>query len=183
MSRNRGFRNSVFHSRSDSRGGGGFESDTMFRQWATGGRATAPVGRRGALKGRADGGVPIDAYCALKCSEEVIDLAGGSSAYSETDMLKANSLIMEIVTHPVSDFTTPTTYDVGDETSDTRFAAALTNDTVDEGPAFASAHWASGSIAIRQTVDSRIKIKGNAAGRGKVHVAVFYFQFAGGQRR
>lgn len=180
MSRNRGYRGTTFHSRSDTRGRGAFESDTMFRQWATGGRATAPLGREGAVNGKADGGVPINASCALKCREEVIDLAGASSAFSETDLLPANSLILEIVTHCVSEFTTPTTYDLGDESSNTRFATGLANDTVAEGPAFASTHWASASIAIRQTEDSRVKVTPNAAGQGKVHVVVFYFQFAGG---
>lgn len=181
MSRNRGYRGSTYHSRSDSRGHGAYEAETMFRLWAMGGRATAPVGRQGAVKGKADGGFPINAYCALKCVEEVLDLAGATSAFSETDMLPANALILEIVTHCVSEFTTPTTYNLGDESSNTRFATGLANDTVAEGPAFASTHWASASIAIRQTTDSRLKVTANAAGQGKVHAAVFYLQFAGGQ--
>jgi hypothetical protein len=179
MSRNSGFRKTNVHVRGTDTGNAGLEVDSFANVNARGGKATAPTGRDGATGGKANGGVPINARMKVSVAEEVIDLGGASSVMSTNNLLPANSLILEIVTHCVEEFTTPTTYNVGDTTTGTRFATALANDTVAEGPAYASSHWA-GTVAIRQIAAAKVKITPNAAGSGKVHVAVFYMQFAGG---
>lgn len=179
MARNSGARQANRHTRGDNTGNAGDECDAFYRIHARGAKATAPTGRDGATNGMADGRVPINASCKLSCMEEVIDLGGASSVTSTNNLLPANALILEIVTHPVTDFTTPTTYDLGDTTTNTRFATALANDTVAEGPAYASDHW-NGTVAMRQVAAAKVKVTPNAAGQGKLHVAVFYMQFVGG---
>jgi hypothetical protein len=176
MSRNVGAPFKNMHVRGDNAGLMGIESDAFVRCWARGQKATSPTAR---LQNKADGGVDANAAMFVKALEEDIDLGGASSVTSTNNLLPANSLILEIVTTPLVDFSTPTTYDVGDTTTNTRFATALANDNVSEGPAYASAHW-DGTVAIRQVAAAKVKITPNAAGTGRVRVAVFYMQFVGG---
>jgi hypothetical protein len=180
MSRNSGDRVSNLHVRGTDTGNAGAEVDTFVNLHARGGAATAPTGREGATDGMANGRVPINATMKISCNEEVIDLAGASSALSESDLLPANSLILGIVTHAVEDFTTPTTYDLGDEGSNTRFGDNLTNDDVSDGPAYPVRHLALATMDWVQVADEKVKVTPNAAGQGKLHVAVYYMSFAGG---
>jgi len=164
----------------------GLENDAFARLWARGKKATAPTGRTGAAPAiaggpggaTADGGVSINSYCKYGVMEEVIDLGGATSVTSTNDLLPANSILGMIVCTPVRDFTTPTTYDVGDTTTATRFATSLTNDNVSEGPAYAKAHL-TGTVAHVQTSAAKVKIRPNTAGSGLLHVAVFYQQYVG----
>lgn len=181
MGRNSGTRVRAHHVRGDQTGTAGAENDAFLKLWARGAKATAPIGRQGTVNGKANGGIDINAFAKYGCYEEVIDLGGASSAFSTGDMLPANALILPIVTHAVEDFTTPTTYDLGDETTNARFGDNLTNDVVGDGPAYATVHW-DASPDNWNTTAQRIKVTPNAAGQGKVHVAVFYIQFAGGQK-
>lgn len=176
MSRNVPIEHTNLHVRGTNSGNGGIESDAFVRHWARGQKATSPSAR---LQDKADGGVAANAAMLVKAIEEDIDLGGASSVTSTNNLLPANSLILEIVCTPLVDLSTPTTYDVGDTTTNTRFATALANDNVSEGPAYASAHWA-GTVAIRQVSAAKVKITPNAAGTGRIRVAVFYMQFVGG---
>lgn len=179
MSRNSGLRKTNIHVRGTDTGNAGLEVDSFVDINARGGKATAPVGRAGAKGGMADGRVPVNATCKISCKEEVIDLAGASSAFSTEDLLPANAIILPIVTHCIEEFTTPTTYDLGDESSNTRFATALANDTVAEGPKYAASHW-DASPDVLNTTAQRVKVTPNAAGQGKVLVQVFYISLTGG---
>lgn len=178
--RNSGRRDRAAHIRGDSTGTAGMEVDSFVRIWARGGKATAPTGRSGATNGKAVDGTPINAYMKWGVMEEVLDLAGGTSATSVNNLLPANSEIGTIVTHAVTDWGTPVSYNIGDTTTATRFGTGLTNDNISEGPAYARAHL-SGTVAFTQASAAKVKIIANAAGTGKLHVAVFYRQFVGGQ--
>lgn len=169
------------HVRGRKSGNAGFENDAFTRMWAVGGKATTPLSTGRAQK-TADGGGQANSYMKISCLEEDIDLGGATSVLSTSNLLPANSLILEIVTHPLNDLTTPTTYSVGDSSSNTRFATSLTNDNVSEGPAYCSSHW-TGTVAIRQVTAGQVKLTPNAAGSGKIRVAVFYISFAGGVSR
>lgn len=180
MSRNSGHRVSNAHVRGTDTGEAGHENDAFYQLHARGAKATAAEGREGAVGGMADGRVPINAAMRIRCAEGVIDLAGASSALSTQYLLKANSIILGIVTHPVTDFTTPTTYDLGDTGSNTRFGDDLANDVVSDGAVVASRHLALATLDFWQAADEQVKVTPNAAGQGKLHVAVYYIQFAGG---
>ena len=180
MSRERGYRGTGVHVRGDGNGNAGADIDSFLKVWAVNNKATAPSGREGAVGGKADGRVAINAQMKVQCLEEVIDLGGASSALSTNNLLPANSLILGIVTHAVTDFSTPTTYDLGDEGSNTRFGDNITNDVVSDGPAYPSRHLALATLDVWQGADEKVKVTPNAAGTGKLHVAVFFMQFVGG---
>jgi len=182
MSRNSGGRFRGLHIRGDHTGETGADFDSFTRLWAAGTKATAPLGRDGTTRGRADGGVPINSFCEFGVLEEVLDLGGAASVTSTQNLLPANSLIDVIVCTPVRDFTTPVTYNIGDVTTTTRFATGLANDTVAEGPAYATAHL-TGTVAFRQVSAAKVRVVPNAAGQGLLHVAVYFRRFVGGQAK
>lgn len=178
------------HVRGGNSGLMGLENDAFYRQWARGKPATAPSGVTGsgshqgpAGQALGDRGQYLASYAKSGVNEEVLDFGGASSVLSTNNLLPANSIIEFLVCTPVVEFSTPTTYDVGDASSNTRFATGLTNDGSSSltGPQYAKAHWA-GTVAIVQASAGKVKLTPNAAGTGKVHVAVYYRQFVGGQQ-
>lgn len=177
MSRNAGTRLKGVHIRGDREGNYGGEIDSFLKLWSRGVNTdTNPSGR---VQRFADGGVAANSYMKMSVKEEDIALGGASSVTSTNNLLPANSLILEIITQPLTDLTTPTTYSVGDSSSNTRFATSLANDNVSEGPAYCSSHW-TGTVAIRQVSAGAVKLTPNAAGSGTIRVTVFYMQFVGG---
>lgn len=186
MTRNVGFVQKNTHTRGDAPGYMGQEVDSFTRHWARGGDAVSTPSGWPTSVGNVNGQFRSDRGAALYSSrtqgflQEVISLGGATSVLSTNNLLPANSIIEFIVCTPVQELTTPVNYDVGDSTSPTRFATALTNDGSASLTAaqFAKAHWA-GTVAITQAAAGKVKLRPNAAGSGKILVTVWYRQFAG----
>jgi hypothetical protein len=179
------FDNLVIRGRNNGLAGG--EGHSFWRDWARGGDTVntpsgwpTTVGRDGNGNYISDRAANLYSSRKRGFNQEVLDLAGGTSVTSTNNLLPANSIIEFIVCTPVVELSTPTTYHVGDETTNTRFATSLTNDGSSSLTAaqFAKAHWA-GTVAITQTSAGKVKLTANAAGTGKILVTVWYTAFAG----
>lgn len=182
MSRNRGMKGPSLHVRGNDFGTAGAHIDSFLKLWAIANAASAAYGRTGSVNGKATGAVGIDSNLKIGCNEESILVNHATSATSTGNMLPADSLILGVVTHPVADLASATTYSVGDETTGTRFKSGAANNLVSEGPVVCLAHWA-GTVAIVQASAAKLKITFNATGTGYIHAAVYYISFTGGLDR
>lgn len=182
MSRGTGFEHTNAHIKGDNNGKKGLELDSFLRLWEIAAAATAAHGRTGSVNGKATGNVGIDAAMKVSCNAESIYVNHATSATSTDNMLPANAIILGVVTHPVGDLASATTYDVGDETTGTRFKTGAANNLVSEGPVVCLAHWA-GTVAIVQASAAKLKITFNTTGTGYINAQVFYISFFGGLDR
>ena len=167
------------HVRGRKSGLAGVEIDSFLHLWSRGAAGTCPSGRSQRM---ANGNVAANARLKVSVNEEDVALGGAASVDSTNNLLPANSIILFVVTQPLTDLSTPVNYDVGDAAGSgtpTRFATDVTKDDVSDGPAVHTDHW-SGTVAIRQVAAAKIRLRPNAAGTGTIRVAVFFMSFVGG---